>query len=239
MRAAKGHDVDIGKLLYKAGDSFAAAIQGRSNQSVVFLDSTGRSYSLEAHRLPSARGYGEPLTGRFLPPPASAFYAVLMGEPEQEVLLASSAGYGFVTTLSELLTKNKAGKAVLHFPEGTHPLPPLTIVDMESDMVVAVSDEGRMLAFPLYQLPVLSKGKGNKIINLFMAKEERLTRINVLPLNGKLVVVAGKRTLTFRAEDLGEYRGERGRRGKKLPRGFRKVTRLDILREEPNILNQI
>ena len=239
VRTAKGHDVEIGKLIYKAGDGFAAAVRGRSNQAAVFLDSTGRSYSLEAHSLPSARGYGEPLTGRFQPPPACTFDAVLIGEPQQGVLLASSAGYGFVTTLSDLVTKNRAGKAVLRFPAGTSPLPPLTISDAKSDTVAAVSDGGRMLVFPLHQLPVLPRGKGNKIINLFVDKGERLTKIALLPLGYKLIVTAGRRKLTYRPEHLLEYRGERGRRGKKLPRGFRKVTQLSMLKIEPDRRDRI
>ncbi len=231
VRVAKGHEIDTEKLIYKAGDGLTAAVRGKSNQSAIFMDSTGRSYALEAHSLPSARGYGEPLTGRFTPPPGATFKSALIGEPEQGILLASSAGYGFAATLSDLLTKNKAGKSVLRFPEGTESLPPQTIVDCESDMVVAVSDEGRMLVFPLHQLPVLHRGKGNKIINVFAEKGERLTKITLLPAGQKLIMESGKRKLTFRLNDLAEYRGERGRRGKKLPRGFRNVSQLETQAE--------
>ena len=239
VRAAKGHDIDFGKLQYRAGDGFAAAALGKSNQTAAFLDSTGRSYVLEAHTLPSARGYGEPLASRLLLPPGANFTAVLIEEPEQGVLLTSSAGYGFAAAMSDLWTKNRAGKTVLRCPEGTFPLPPQTIGEYESDRIVAVSDEGRMLVFPLRRLPILPRGKGNKIINLSVARGERMAKVALLPLQHALQVVAGKRKMTFQTDDLKEYGGERGRRGKMLPRGFRKVTWLETLPELPPVVERL
>jgi topoisomerase-4 subunit A len=233
VRVAKGHDIDTGKLNHKAGDSFLTAVKGRSNQMAVFLDSTGRSYSVATSLLPSARGYGEPLTGRFSPLPGSTYKSVLIGEPKQDILLASSAGYGFVATINDLLTKNKAGKSVLKFPDGTEPLEPQFIGDYQSDLIVAVSDEGRMLVFPLKDLPILPRGKGNKIINIFVNKGESLLSVALLPEEAKLILEAGKRKLTLRIQDLDEYRGERGRRGKKLPRGFRNITCIEIDNKKP------
>ena len=229
IRAAKGHDVDGTALSYKSGDGFKLAARGRSNQSAVVLDSTGRAYSLQTHNLPSARGQGEPLTGRINPPSGAGFEGLLMGDPAQRCLLASDAGYGFVTTLGELHGKNRAGKAVLTLPAGAQVLSPSVITD-ESRWVAAVSNEGRLLVFPLEDLPSLSRGKGNKLMGIpparVKAREEFLVAVAVLGENDALTVWAGKRHLTLKAAELAHYRGERGRRGSKLPRGFQRVERI-------------
>ncbi|MCB1859438.1 MAG: DNA topoisomerase IV subunit A [Gammaproteobacteria bacterium] len=232
VRAAKGHEIDPNGLAYKSGDRFLAAVKVRSNQPVVFLDSTGRSYSSQANSLPSARGQGEPLTGRFSPPAGASYTAVLAGEPDQRYLMASDAGYGFLVRLQELCTKSKAGKALLSLPNGARVMPPARVFDPASDQVVAISNEGRMLVFPLAELPELSRGKGNKIISIqpkrLELREEFMMAISVIPKDGRLVIFSGKRYLKLRRQDLEHYQGSRGRRGNKLPRGFQRVDRVEV-----------
>ncbi len=241
VRAAKGHDVDPSTLPYKSGDRFLSAAPGRSSQSACFLDSTGRSYSVAAHTLPSARGYGEPLTGRVSPPPGASFVAAVMGEPEDRVLLATDAGYGFVTRAGELVAKNRAGKVVLTVPKGARVLPPVPVVDVDSDLLVAVSHQGRMLMFPVADLPELARGKGNKIVQIppkkLADRSEYLAHLAVVPIDGALLVHAGKRFMRLRASELEAYRGRRGLRGQPLPRGFRNVDRLELELElsEPEV----
>jgi topoisomerase IV subunit A len=227
VRCAKGHDVDGQGLSYKAGDSFLAQAAGRSNQQAVFIDSTGRSYSVAAHSLPSARGQGEPLTGRLSPPPGATFATVLLPDDDALYLMASDAGYGFVVKGADMMAKNKNGKALLSVPDGGRIIVPSVIHDPDSDLVAALSNEGRLLVFPLRDLPQLSKGKGNKILSVPAARvrtrEEFVIALQVLPPGSSLALTAGKRTLTLKPSDLEHYRGERGRRGNKLPRGFQKV----------------
>ena len=229
IRAAKGHDVDPTALNYKSGDAFKLAARGRSNQSAVVLDSTGRAYTLATHNLPSARGQGEPLTGRINPPSGAGFNGLLMGESGQRCLLASDAGYGFVTTLGELYTKNRSGRAALTLPAGAEVVAPVEIPEGGA-WVAAASNEGRLLLFPLEELPSLSRGKGNKIISIPPARvkerEEFVVAIAVLADNDALTLWAGKRHLTLKSSELEPYRGERGRRGNKLPRGFQRVERM-------------
>lgn len=231
VRAAKGHDVDPENLNYKFGDQLKAAARGRSNQPAVFMDSTGRSYSIPVHDLPSARGQGEPLTGRLNPPADANFVSVIMGAPGQLLLLASDAGYGFVGKMSDLCTKNRNGKAVLTLPAGARPLEPVFIDGIEKGLLVAVSNEGRMLIFPVTELPVLARGKGNKIIQIpparVASREEFLANIAVVPPDGQLIIHAGKRHLKLRPANMQNFKGKRGRRGLKLPRGFRNVDRLE------------
>jgi topoisomerase-4 subunit A len=229
-RCAKGHDIDATGLSYKAGDGFKAAAAGRSNQFAVFIDSTGRSYSLAAHSLPSARGQGEPLTGRLTPPPGASFECVLLPDDEALYVIASDAGYGFVVKGDDLQAKNKAGKALLSLPAGARVMAPRPLADREQDWLAAVTSEGRLLLFPVRELPQLGKGKGNKIIGIpgerVANREEYLIDLAVLPNGAGLQLQAGKRTLSIRADDLDHYKGERGRRGNKLPRGFQRVDRL-------------
>lgn len=229
-RCAKGHDIDATGLSYKAGDGFRAAAAGRSNQFAVFIDSTGRSYSLPAHSLPSARGQGEPLTGRLTPPPGASFECVLLPDDEALYVIASDAGYGFVVRGEDLQAKNKAGKALLSLPSGARAMAPRPLKNRDQDWLAAVSTEGRLLVFPTRDLPQLGKGKGNKIIGIpgdrVASREEYLTDLAVLPEGATLVLQAGKRTLSLRSDDLEHYKGERGRRGNKLPRGFQRVDAL-------------
>lgn len=230
VRCAKGHDVDGNSLQYKAGDGFKAAAMGRSNRYAAFIDSSGRAYAAEAHDLPSARGQGEPLTGRFTLVAGENFEHVLMAEDNQKLLLASDAGYGFVGTFADLVSRNKAGKAVLSLPTGAKVLPPVPIKNPDTDLVVAISTEGRMLVFPVADLPQLSKGKGNKILSIPSARaasrEEYLKLLTVVPAATAITLVAGKRKMTIKVDDLAHYIGERGRRGNKLPRGLQRIDEL-------------
>ena len=231
IRAAKGHDVDATLLSYKSGDSFLAMTRGRSNQSVFLQDTSGRFYALPGHTLPSARGQGEPATGRLSPPSGAQFCAILMAADEQKILLGSDAGYGFVTQVGSLYTKNRAGKAVVSIPSGGRVFTPKLIDDADS-WVAAVSNEGRMLVFAVADLPELSRGKGNKIINIpasrLATREEYVIDYAIIGRDESLVVHSGKRYLVMKPKDLEHYRGERGRRGHKLPRGFQKVDRLAL-----------
>jgi topoisomerase-4 subunit A len=233
VRSAKGHEIDPSGLGYKAGDRYLAAARLRSNQQVVFLDSTGRSYSAPAHTLPSARGQGEPLTGRLAPPKGADFVAVLGGEPKSKYLLASDAGYGFVVTLEALYAKPKAGKAALSLPKGGRVLPPAQVFNSVSDRLVAITNTGHMLVFPVSDLPELARGKGNKIINIAAAKvkarEEFVTALAVVYEGGSLAIRSGRRQFTLKPSDLAVYQGERGRRGRKLPRGFQRVDGLAVV----------
>jgi topoisomerase-4 subunit A len=231
VRAAKGHEIDPRGLSYKAGDGFRDAIRLRSNQAAIFLDSTGRAYSLAAHTLPSARGQGEPLTGRFSPPAGAEFLHALGGNPERWYLLGSDAGYGFLLQMKDLATKSKTGKAVLTLPKGAQAMPPVTVLDPQTDLLAAVTSEGRMLVFPVADLPKLARGKGNKIIGITTAKaaarEELVVAMIVAPADANIIVHSGKRSFTLKRSDIETYFGERGRRGNKLPRGFQRVTGLE------------
>ncbi|WP_455924700.1 DNA topoisomerase IV subunit A [Pseudomonas putida] len=230
VRCAKGHDIDATGLSYKAGDGFKTAAMGRSNQFSVFIDSTGRSYSVASHTLPSARGQGEPLTGRLTPPPGASFECVLLPEDDALYVIASDAGYGFVVKGEDLQAKNKAGKALLSLPNGAKVLAPRPVPDRENNWLAAVTTEGRLLIFKVADLPQLGKGKGNKIIGIpgerVASREEYVTDLAVISDGATLVLQAGKRTLSLKGDDLEHYKGERGRRGNKLPRGFQRVDAL-------------
>jgi len=236
VRAAKGHEVDAQSLNYKAGDALCSSAQGKSNQQAVFLDSTGRAYTLPAHTLPSARGQGEPLTGRFNPPPGAVFVSALMGDPKDLYLFATSYGYGFVSELGELQSRNKAGKAFLKVPPGAAVLPPVKVRSLEDDWIVAVSSEGHMLVTELAELPQMSKGKGNKIINVPPAKlkenAEWVCAVDLIQDGEKLTVYAGKKHKTMSADEVDGHADERGKRGLKLPRGYQKVDAVEVLIKE-------
>ena len=236
VRSAKGHDIDPTGMNYKAGDRFLLSAAGRNNQQVVFLDSTGRSYSLPAHGLPSARGQGEPLTGHLNPYPGAQFVGLCTGEPDDRLVLASDAGYGFVTRLEDLFAKNRNGKAVLNLPRGGRVMQPLTVPAGDAPLyLAAISNEGRMLVFPLGELPQLARGKGNKIIGIpaarVQSREEYLAALGVFAEEDQLVIRAGKRQMKLQFADLAHYRGERGRRGHKLPRGLQRVDGIDVIRK--------
>ena len=233
IRAARGHEVDPSSLNYKSGDRFKLAAKGRTNESVYLLDSTGRSYVFPAHGLPSARGQGEPVTGKVNPPSGASFEGLLLGKGSERLLLASDAGYGFVTQIDNLSSRNKAGKAIISLPKGSQVLPPIVLPEGEQLWVAAISNEGRMLVFPLSELPVLGKGKGNKIINISAvraaAREELMLTAAVFREDQRVVISSGKRHVSFKFSELEHYFGERGRRGHKLPRGFQNVDSVEIV----------
>ncbi|MGR5095781.1 DNA topoisomerase IV subunit A [Vibrio maritimus] len=232
IRHAKGHDVDASGLNYKAGDKYLASARGKSNQPAVFLGSDGRSYSLESHSLPSARSQGEPITGRLNISAGSSIRQVVMGEESQLWLIGSDAGYGFVCKGSDLLSKNRSGKALVTLPQAAEVMTPAMVGDLESDEILAITNQGRMLLFPIKDLPQLGKGKGNKIINIPSAKakarEEFVSHLMALPQGTSITLYAGKRKLGLKPSDLDNFRGERGRRGGLLPRGLQRVTRIEV-----------
>ena len=232
VRVAKGHEIDPLEMAYKAGDGFAAVARGRSNQLAVFIDSAGKTYALPAYSLPSARGQGEPLSGRLKPADGSRFVGVMAGDPGQLYLLASDSGYGFVARLADMYTRNKAGKSTLSVPKGSNVLAPVAVRSLQDDWIVAASSEGYMLVIPLSELPQMSRGKGNKIINSpsarLKSREEFVAAIDCIQDGEKLTVYAGRKHKTMKAVEVDEFAGERGRRGRKLPRGYQKVDRIRV-----------
>ncbi|AYA05624.1 MULTISPECIES: DNA topoisomerase IV subunit A [Rahnella] len=231
VRSAKGHDIDASGLSYKAGDSFRAAAKGKSNQPVVFMDSTGRSYALDPTTLPSARGQGEPLTGKLTPPPGATIEHVLMAADDQKLLMASDAGYGFVCTFNDLVARNRAGKAMITLPDNAKAFTPMELHGSD-DMLLSITAAGRMLLFPVADLPQLSKGKGNKIVSIPAAQaasgEDKLAWLLVLPPQTSITLHVGKRKLVLRPEDLQKFRAERGRKGTLLPRGLQRIDRVEV-----------
>ncbi|WP_438970950.1 DNA topoisomerase IV subunit A [Methylophaga sp.] len=232
VKAAKGHDVDPTSLNFRTGDRYLTSVKARSNQQIVFLDETGRSYSLSAHTLPSARGQGEPLSGRLQSAPEVRFVAVLAVENDKSILLTNTAGYGFVTTLDNLLAKNKAGKALFNLPKGAKILPPMMLEDQDNDQIAVASGDGRLLVFAANEIPSLNKGKGVRLINIpqarFSAGQEWMQSVIIVPQQRSLTLHAGRRHLTLKPADLEHYAGERGKRGNKLPRGLQKVTGVEV-----------
>mgnify|MGYP001455186059 FL=1 len=232
VRAARGHELDPRELSYRSGDGYKFAVRGRTNQEASFLDSTGRAYTLAAHTLPSARSQGEPLSGRLNPASGSTFEGVAIGEKDQQYVLASDAGYGFVTTIGDMQTKNKAGKLVLSLPKGALAMQPARVNDYASDWIAAISNEGRLLMFPVTDLPVMGRGKGIKIMNIPAARVadrlEMMIAVVVLTEQDSLVIHSGKRFISLKFSDLEVYQGERARRGRKLPRGFQRVDWIDV-----------
>ena len=232
VRAAKGHDIEPESLNYREGDTFFASAKGRNNQNAVFLDSKGKAYTLPCHSLPSARSQGEPLSGRLNAESGETFAGVISGPVESQVVLASSSGYGFVANLGDLQTKNKSGKAALRVQEGAQVLIPRA-VENEQDVLAAITNQGRMLVFPLTELPKLARGKGNKIIGIpkasFESGEDFLQEVAVLGEGRELRLLSGKRHFTIKSKDLENFVGNRGRRGNFLPKGFRKVDGIEVI----------
>jgi topoisomerase-4 subunit A len=230
VRAAKGHDIDAAALSYREGDALRAAVRGRTTQQVAFIDSNGRSYSTLAHTLPSARGNGEPLTGRFASAGGGAFIALASGENDSRFVLASSQGYGFVTRFENLTGRQKAGKAMLSLTAGAQPLQPAPVDSVDTDRIVVATSAGHVLVFPVAELPELDKGKGNKLIEIPKAKRatERVIAVAVVPPAGTLLVKSGARTMSLSYRDLEHYLGARASRGGLLPRGWQRVDGLHV-----------
>ncbi len=234
IRAARGHEVKVEELSYRSGDTFLQAVRGKTNQNAVFLDSSGRAYTVATHTLASARSQGEPLSGRFNPPPDTFFTGLALGDQEDKFVVSSDAGYGFIVTLGDMITKNKAGKSLLSVPQGGITNQPSAITDEQHEFIAAFSNEGRLLTFPVAALPRLGKGKGIKIMNIPKARLvdrlEFMSHLCVFSEIDRLIVMSGKRNLNLGVEDLEHYRGERARRGLKLPRGFQKVDKVIVKR---------
>lgn len=234
VRCAKGHDIDPAGLSYKAGDKYLAHACGKSNQPVIFIDSTGRSYALDPLSLPSARSQGEPLTGKLTLPAGATIEQVIMEPEKQELLMASDAGYGFICKFEDLIARNKAGKALISLPENAKVLKPEKLSESAS-LLVSLTSAGRMLIFPVRDLPALSKGKGNKIINIpaanAKARSELLVKLFLISEQASLEFHSGKRKITLKPEDLQKFRAERGRKGSQLPRGLH--SNVDIVVVEP------
>ncbi len=232
VRLAKGHEIDPATLSYRAGDEFQHSARGRSIEQAVFLDAAGRAYALPAHTLPSARGLGEPLSSKFSPADGAAFLYCLTGDGQQKILLASSFGYGFITALENLHSRMRAGKAMISLPTGAVPLTPALIDTQTSSTIVCVSSDGYMLAFPLTAVPELSKGKGNKLLNVppkrLQSGDERVIGVIVMSEKDEILVWAGQRYLRMAAKDIDHFRADRALRGRKLPRGFQHVTKIEL-----------
>ena len=233
IRAAKGHDIDPYSLNYRAEDSFKCLATGRSNQITVFIDSTGRCYTLPTHSLPSARSHGEPVSSKLNPPDGASFEGVMLGDGDKLHLLASDAGYGFIIKLEDMVTKNKNGKAVVNLPKESQILPPVVVSQYETDLIAAVSTIGRLLVLQLNELPLLAKGKGLKIIQIppakLKAREEYVVAMTIIPAGSTLSIKSGQRHLKLKSADIKHYMGERGRRGSMLPRGFRNISGMEAV----------
>ncbi len=230
IRAAKGHDIDVENLNYRSGDKHLDSAKGRTTQPVYILDSTGRVYNSTTHDLPSARSQGEPLTGRLNPPAGSLFTHVFAGAAEQWYLLVSNSGYGFRVQLKDLQSKNKAGKAAISLPAGAKVLAP-ALINSDLDRVAVVTLQGRLLIFPLLELPALSKGKGNKLIQIkpadFSSDKDAVISVCTLKETGTLKIISGKRHLTLKTDDIAAYSSNRAKRGSALPRGFQRVESIE------------
>ncbi|WP_392552131.1 DNA topoisomerase IV subunit A [Orbus wheelerorum] len=230
VRSAKGHDIDPVTLSYKSGDSYKSSAKGKSNQPVIFIDSTGRSYAIEPISLPSARGQGEPLTGKLtLPAGASIEHLIMSSSDEQKILMASDAGYGFICTFNDLIARNRNGKAIISLPKNSKVMPLMEINDDES-LLLAITNAGRMLVFPVKDLPELSKGKGNKIVSIPSAQAEKhedyLSYMTLISAESSITLYVGKRKLTLKPIDIQKFRAERGRKGTLLPRGLQRIDRI-------------
>ncbi len=227
IRAAKGHDINARELNYKSGDGYLSSASGRSNQMLIALDSTGRTYAVPSHKLPSARGQGEPLTSNVTPPMGATFKSVMMGADKDQYVMLSDAGYGFICEIESMLTKNKKGKATLSIPKGAQALGALPVNDLESNFIAVVTTAGYLTIYPVTELPELAKGKGVKLINvpskLLKARDEYVLGATTFRKGQHVLVHVGKRYLRLKGQDLDHYMGERGKRGRKLPKGFQAV----------------
>ena len=235
VKAAKGHDIDSSALNYKSGDAFLKDAKGRSNKMAIFIDSTGRSYTLLANSLPSARGQGEPLTGRLTPPIGAEFIDVIMGEDKQSVILSSDAGYGFISTLGNLQSKTKSGKHAITLSKQAKTMQFTKVDDIDSDFLAVVTNRARLLIFPVSELPQLSKGKGNKLIQVknddFIARQEFVIGICAIKSHQKLRVEYGngKKHKTYSFEDLINFSSHRARKGLTIPGVHGKALGIDAI----------
>ncbi|MDB4057193.1 DNA topoisomerase IV subunit A [Candidatus Thioglobus sp.] len=233
VKAAKGHEIDSSSLNYKSGDTYLKDAKGRSNQMAFFIDSTGRSYSILANSLPSARGQGEPLTGKLTPPLGAEFIDVVMGKDEQAVILSSDAGYGFVSTLGNLNSKTKSGKHLITLSKQARANRLAIVEDVDNHYVAVATNRARLLIFPISELPHLSKGKGNKLIQIankdFIDREEFVIGVCAIKDNQKLRVQYGKKHKKYSFEELVNFVSHRARKGLILPGVFKKVDSIEAV----------
>ncbi len=236
IRAAKGHDVDAENLNFKSGDQYQCSIQCKTNDLLLTIDSDGRTYGLSPHTLPSARSFGEPLSSSFNPKPGVTFVGLMKGQESTEYLLFSDMGYGFVANLGDINTRNKAGKASLRVKEENRVMIPTMVVDFRHSKVAVLTNLGRLLVFPVSELPHLSKGKGIKMMNIPAAKyaigEENVIGASIFQEMDKIKIYSGKRHLTFKSSELDDYSGTRAQRGKFLPKGFRQPHAIQTVIKE-------
>jgi topoisomerase-4 subunit A len=235
VKAAKGHEIDSSSLNYKSGDAFLKDAKGRSNKMAIFLDSTGRSYTLLANSLPSARGQGEPLTGRLTPPIGAEFIDVVMGDDDQPIILSSDAGYGFISSLGNLQSKTKSGKHAISLSKQAKTMRVTMVDDVDTDFLAVVTNRARLLIFPASELPQLTKGKGNKLIQIkkddFLDREEFLIGLCTIKSHQKLRVEYGngKKHKTYSFEDLVNFTSHRARKGLTIPGVHGKALGIDAI----------
>ena len=234
IRAAKGHEIDPESLQYREGDDFLSSVTARNSQNAVIIDSFGKAFTLPIHKLPSARGQGDPVSSSINSQSGSTFAGVVAGTEEEYCLLAANSGYGFIAKISDLQTKNKSGKAALN-TKGAIPLGPEKFTSLENSYIASITEEGKMLLIDSKDLPILSKGKGNKIINIdkkkFESRENKLVFIKTLQKGSDLKIYSGKQSYTVKAKDLENFVGTRGRKGNFLPKGYRRVEKLEVITE--------
>ena len=235
IRAAKGHDIDPQSLQYREGDEYLSSSTARNSQNAVIIDSFGKAFTLPIHKLPSARGQGDPVSGSINSQSGSTFAGVVAGTDDDYCLLASTSGYGFIAKIAELQTKNKSGKTALN-TKGAIPLGPEKVIKINDSYLAAITEEGKMLLIESSDLPILSKGKGNKIINIdkkqFEAKENKLIFLKSLAKGSSLKIYSGKQNYTIKSKDLENFVGTRGRKGNFLPKGYRRVDAVEVIVEE-------
>lgn len=235
IRSSKGHELDLSKLIFKSGDKLLMSSEGKMNDIVTFLMSDGKSFSLDVHSLSSSRGSGEPLSSKLNFMPTTEVQQMFFPDPVFHYMISSSFGYGFIIEGNKLISKNKSGKLLINISSGVNLLEPKKIIDIESEYAINITNKGRLLLFPLKQLPVLSKGKGNKMINIpnnfLLNNEEFLLFADIISISSSLIIFSGKRKLTLSNEDLQAFISERGRRGTLLPRGFQKVNKVSIIKK--------
>ena len=235
VKSAKGHEIDSSSLNYKSGDAFLKDAKGRSNKMAIFLDSTGRSYTLLANSLPSARGQGEPLTGRLTPPIGAEFIDVVMGDDDQPIILSSDAGYGFISSLGNLQSKTKSGKHAISLSKQAKTMRVTKVDDVDTDFLAVVTNRARLLIFPVSELHQLSKGKGNKLIQIkkddFLDREEFLIGLCTIKSHQKLRVEYGngKKHKTYSFEDLVNFTSHRARKGLTIPGVHGKALGIDAI----------
>ncbi len=225
IRAAKGTDIDPASLTYKAGDSYLKSTAAKSNQPLIIFDTTGRTYTSYPHKLPSARGQGEPLSSHFNLEPGSQIIEMLGGEPTQKVFLASNEGYGYVTTIADMMTKNKTGKAQISLSKNALPIAPVK-VNEDDALAALITQAGRLLIYPVSEVPVLAKGKGNKLIQVkkdeWQNGADALLKIIILSKEQGLTIATAKKSKTFKHTELQAFHSERAKRGSFLPKDLLK-----------------